>query len=26
LGIVGPAVGGGREREVFVDNEVDDET
>jgi S-DNA-T family DNA segregation ATPase FtsK/SpoIIIE len=26
LGIVGPAVGGGREREVFVDNEVDNET
>lgn len=26
LGIVGPAVGGGREREVLVDNEVDDET
>ena len=26
LGIVGPAVGGGREREVLVKDEVDDET
>jgi len=26
LGIVGPAVGGGREREVLVEDEVDDET